>query len=95
MEGTGCFTARLPTAGRLADPEYDHTAGCAVSGGYVYRGDAIPALRGRYLYSDFCRGYLASLRYEGGVLVDGCSGPPGGTAARSRSASTGRERSTC
>lgn len=33
--------------------EYDHTVGRAVTGGYVYRGAAIPALVGRYVFADF------------------------------------------
>lgn len=36
--------------------EYAHGDRCAVAGGAVYRGDAIPALRGAYLYSDLCDG---------------------------------------
>ena len=83
MEGTECFKASSCTTAGMTLPilEYDHTAGCAVSGGYVYRGDAIPALRGRYLYSDFCRGYLASLRYEGGALVERVQWLPGGSGS--------------
>ena len=38
--------------------EYAHGAGCSVIGGVVYRGDAIPALRGAYLFSDYCSGTL-------------------------------------
>ena len=34
------------------------------------RGSAIPALRGHYLYSDYCAGWLRSFRYENGVAVD-------------------------
>jgi hypothetical protein len=39
----------------LIDPiaEYDHDEGLAVVGGFVYRGDRIPALRGRYVFGDF------------------------------------------
>ncbi len=50
--GTGC-TCNDPT---LTDPvyEYDHLTGCAVIGGYVYRGSAIPALQGLYLFADIC-----------------------------------------
>jgi hypothetical protein len=35
---------------------YSHAFGCAVIGGYVYRGSAIPSLRGDYLFSDECSG---------------------------------------
>jgi glucose/arabinose dehydrogenase len=39
----------------LIDPiaEYDHDEGIAIIGGFVYRGTAIPALQGRYLFGDF------------------------------------------
>jgi glucose/arabinose dehydrogenase len=35
--------------------EYDHDEGVAVIGGYVYRGSAVPALAGKYLFGDFLR----------------------------------------
>jgi glucose/arabinose dehydrogenase len=35
---------------------------CAIVGGYVMRGPAIPRLRGRYLYGDVCSGQLRSVR---------------------------------
>ena len=38
--------------------EYGHGAGCSITGGVVYRGSAIPALRGAYLFSDYCSGTL-------------------------------------
>ncbi len=41
--------------------EYPHADGCSVIGGVVYRGDAIPALRGAYLFSDYCSGTLWAL----------------------------------
>jgi glucose/arabinose dehydrogenase len=39
----------------LIDPiaEYDHDEGIAIVGGFVYRGDEIPPLRGRYVFGDF------------------------------------------
>jgi glucose/arabinose dehydrogenase len=42
--------------------EYRHGAGrCAIVGGYVYRGAALPELKGRYLFSDFCGGEIFAL----------------------------------
>ncbi len=38
---------------------YDHADGsCSVTGGYVYRGSAMPELKGRYIYGDFCSGKI-------------------------------------
>ncbi len=83
MEGTSCFAdtsgcgAPLPGA-PLADChevsltapviEYAHASDlCAVIGGYVYRGRAIPDLAGHYLYVDICRGVVTAARYTAGV----------------------------
>lgn len=41
--------------------QYDHDEGNAVGGGYVYRGDAIPELRGQYVFADFPRGRLLAI----------------------------------
>jgi glucose/arabinose dehydrogenase len=47
--------------------EYSHeSGGCAVVGGFVYRGAAIPALRGAYLFTDNCDGRIMGLRIQGG-----------------------------
>jgi glucose/arabinose dehydrogenase len=36
--------------------EYAHTEGCSITGGFVYRGVALPAMNGVYLYGDYCAG---------------------------------------
>jgi glucose/arabinose dehydrogenase len=51
----GFVTGRGSVPGvELIDPvvEYDHDEGVAVIGGFVYRGDAIPQLRGRYVFGE-------------------------------------------
>ena len=40
---------------------YRHRPGCAVTGGVVYRGAALPWLDGAYVFSDFCDGELRAL----------------------------------
>lgn len=47
---------------------YGHDAGCSITGGYVYRGRAVPALVGRYVYADYCSGRVWALRYEDGQV---------------------------
>ena len=46
--------------------EYEHPDGCSVTGGYAYRGRALPALAGTIFYSDYCSGWLRSFRWKGG-----------------------------
>jgi glucose/arabinose dehydrogenase len=61
MEGTLCYNpATNCNPGGLVLPilEYDHSQGCAVIGGYRYRGQRFPQLRGTYLYGDYCSGRL-------------------------------------
>ena len=66
MEGNLCFEhdSLICSAEGLTSPiaEYDHTQGCAVVGGAVYRGTDIPALNGLFLFADFCRGDIWGLR---------------------------------
>lgn len=58
-EGKHCYDppSGCQTAGRT-DPimEYSHSLGCSVSGGYRYRGTAIPQIYGRYYFGDYCTG---------------------------------------
>ena len=76
MEGTLCYNAASCDRTGLTLPafEYEHGAndanGCSITGGFVYRGSAIPALAGRYFYSDYCRGYLKSFLASGGSITE-------------------------
>jgi hypothetical protein len=49
---------------------YSHDEGCSVTGGYVYRGKAVPAAAGRYFYGDYCSGNVWSLKVDGGRATD-------------------------
>jgi glucose/arabinose dehydrogenase len=59
---------RLVHRGELVWPVtvYNHSQGCSVTGGYVYRGSAVPAAKGRYFYGDYCSGRIWSLKIVGG-----------------------------
>jgi glucose/arabinose dehydrogenase len=66
-EGSKRYEDKGIGPGRLVGPiaEYTHADGCSVTGGYVYRGSN-RALRGRYLYGDFCSGTIWSFKLVGG-----------------------------
>ena len=67
LEGDACFQppSDCNRAGKQAPlTVYDHSEGCAVIGGYVYRGP-IRILRGAYLFSDACSGEIWSVAAEG------------------------------
>jgi uncharacterized repeat protein (TIGR03806 family) len=62
-EGSAAFGSPAPscsTASGLIDPvhQYGRTLGTSVTGGYVYRGAALPALTGRYLFADYGSGRI-------------------------------------
>jgi len=81
MEGKHCYPSDPCTnPGVLPFAEYQHVDGaCSVSGGYVYRGSAVPGLAGRYLYADYCNGKVWSFTYPSPVTVDGSADlSPGG-----------------
>jgi glucose/arabinose dehydrogenase len=73
MEGTHCFADDACTGDGLVLPvtEYDHGAGCSVTGGEVYRGSAIPSLWGWYVFSDFCSGTVFGVRSDTPAAVPG------------------------
>ena len=68
MEGAHCYPAsKACDRTGLTPPvaEYDHSQGCSVTGGYVYRGQQFPSLDGIYFFSDFCRGRIWALARDG------------------------------
>jgi glucose/arabinose dehydrogenase len=69
-EGRSSFENKAPGPGRLVEPvaQYTHDDGCSVTGGYVYRGNAIPRLLGRYVFGDYCSGTIWSMPATGGAL---------------------------
>jgi len=73
MEGSHCYS---PSTGcnqsGLALPvvEYDHSQGCSVTGGYVYRGDQTASLQGYYIYGDYCSGNIWALAYDGDEVTE-------------------------
>lgn len=79
MDGFECFEASSCDRAGLTLPRvvYGHDAGCAIIGGYVYRGSLMPELEGWYIYGDFCSGTVWALDATGNgepvQLVD--SGP--------------------
>jgi glucose/arabinose dehydrogenase len=65
MEGSHCYPAgaNCDKSGKvLPIAEYSHSEGIAVIGGYVYRGSAIPALQGLYIFGDYGSGQLWTLQ---------------------------------
>jgi len=83
IEGSTCLGANECDRNGLVLPvvEYDHDEGCSVTGGFVYRGSAVPELRGRYFYGDFCEGFVRSFRISEGRAVEQLRWPqlaPGG-----------------
>ncbi|MFJ2770978.1 PQQ-dependent sugar dehydrogenase [Streptomyces sp. NPDC087300] len=71
MEGNHPFREGTEPANHVPPVhEYDRTGlGCSVTGGFVYRGKAIPALRGQYVYSDYCDGTIRSLSMANGKVT--------------------------
>jgi hypothetical protein len=69
--GTGCPLGCNDQA--MIDPifEYPHDQGrCAMIGGYVYRGAAIPSLQGHYLFADYCSARFWSFTWNGSSLMN-------------------------
>jgi len=73
MEGFSCYNAStcVTTGKTLPIAAYAHgtndSIGCAVTGGYVYRGAGQPALQGHYLFGDYCSGRIWTLYQDENV----------------------------
>lgn len=67
MEGFQCFEADACDESGLTLPvyDYDHSEGCSVTGGVVYRGSAMPELAGHFLFADYCTGWVRSVDRSG------------------------------
>jgi hypothetical protein len=69
MEGLHCYSGGSCDEAGLTLPviEYDHSQGCSITGGYVYRGTQYPVLNGIYFFGDYCSGIIWGLsRTNGG-----------------------------
>ena len=79
MEGNNCtgLTGCTCNAAALRRPvlQYSHAGGaCSITGGYVYRGCAVPAIYGQYFYADYCSAQIFSNAYAGdGTVAAGAS----------------------
>jgi hypothetical protein len=68
-EGAACYEAATCDMSGFVMPilTYGHDTGrCSITGGFVYRGAALPALDGQYFFSDYCDGKIRSLTYSDG-----------------------------
>lgn len=73
MEGFVCRGGGACNQSGLMLPLVDYINGddgCAVTGGYVYRGSALPAFAGTYFYADYCQRWIRSFRYANSLLED-------------------------
>ena len=62
-EGLHLYKGSPPAGSKFVDPvwEYGHDQGCSISGGFVYRGQAVPQLQGTYVFADYCSGRIWGL----------------------------------
>jgi glucose/arabinose dehydrogenase len=72
MEGSRCYASSGCNTNGLTVPvlEYDHSKGCSITGGFVYRGRRIPEIQGQYFYADFCNSWLRSFAFANGRVTD-------------------------
>jgi cysteine-rich repeat protein len=73
FEGSTCQNGPCPeppTGFTFPIHEFPHGQSCAVMGGFVYRGCAMPDLAGTYFFSDLCGAYIRTFEVTGGVLTN-------------------------
>jgi len=76
MEGNHCYNpSENCDPGGLTYPIHEYSHGgspfrCSISGGYVYRGSAIPDIQGRYFFADYCSEQIWSFLYDGNNLTE-------------------------
>ena len=71
MEGFNCFEKGCSQEGlTLPILEYPHSEGRSITGGYVYRGEALPDLVGSYIYGDFVSGRVWLAQRSGEVWTN-------------------------
>ncbi|MEE8332137.1 MAG: PQQ-dependent sugar dehydrogenase [Acidimicrobiia bacterium] len=71
-EGAHCFLERGCDPADFDGPtlEFNHDDGCSVTGGFVYRGKAIPEIAGHYFFSDWCGRWVRSFVYADGDAIE-------------------------
>lgn len=67
-EGSQAFNLSGDCNGPFEFPVFEYNSGgatgCSVTGGYVYRGEVVPYLNGKYIFGDFCTGFIWAMEYD-------------------------------
>ncbi len=74
-EGLHCFSPPSGCAVQgitlpVLEVEHGDGGACSITGGYVYRGPAMPELQGHYFFSDYCGGWLRSFLWDGSAVSE-------------------------
>lgn len=72
LEGSRCYASSSCDSEGTVLPalEYSHNEGLSVTGGFVYRGTAIPELTGHYFYADWVSEWIRSFRFDGSSVTE-------------------------
>jgi hypothetical protein len=69
LEGSECYNASSCNKTGLTLPVFDYSThadgNCAVTGGFVYRGQDYPGMQAIYFYADYCSGRIWGLQRDG------------------------------